>query len=175
MDNIPGIAGVGEKSALGLLEKYHDLDGIYAHLDEISGALHRKLSEGKEMAYFSKTLATIDLNVPLDVSLSECLIKMPFSHALREKFAELEFKSLITKNIFADEDEITSTEEAALEDLIRIIDILSAELSCRLTPLPELCAIASGSAETSVGRVFHILSIRLHEQISPSAGQCRSS
>ena len=63
-------------------------------------------------------------------------------------------------------------EEAALEDLIRIIDILSAELSCRLTPLPELCAIASGSAETSVGRVFHILSIRLHEQISPSAGQC---
>ncbi|MBE7079757.1 MAG: DNA polymerase I [Clostridiales bacterium] len=104
-DNIPGIAGVGEKSALGLLQKYHDLDGIYAHLDEISGALHRKLSEGKEMAYFSKTLATIDLNVPLDIALSECLIKMPFSHALREKFAELEFKSLVTKNIFADEEE----------------------------------------------------------------------
>lgn len=103
-DNIPGIAGVGEKSALGLLEKYYDLDGIYAHLDEITGALHRKLSEGKEAAYFSKTLATIDLNVPLDVSLSECLIKMPFSHALREKFAELEFKSLVTKNIFADEE-----------------------------------------------------------------------
>ena len=63
-------------------------------------------------------------------------------------------------------------EEAALEDLIRVIDILSAELSCRLTPLPELCAIASGSAETSVSRVFDMLSTRLHEQISPSAWEC---
>ena len=106
-DNIPGIAGIGEKSALTLLQKYHDLDGIYAHLDEITGALHKKLSEGKESAYFSKNLATIDLNVPLDVSLNECLIKMPFPNALREKFAELEFKSLVTKNIFTEEEEET--------------------------------------------------------------------
>ena len=104
-DNIPGIAGVGEKSALNLLQKYYDLDGIYAHIDEITGALNRKLTEGKEDAYFSKKLATIDLNVPLDVHLSECIIKMPFAHSVREKFAELEFKSLVTKNIFAEPEE----------------------------------------------------------------------
>lgn len=111
-DNIPGVAGVGEKSAMGLLEQYHDLDGIYAHIDELKGALYKKLSENKEMAYFSKTLATIDLNVPLDVSLSECVIKMPFSHAVKEKFAELEFKSLLSQNIFAEKEE--KVEETAV-------------------------------------------------------------
>ncbi|MBO5736681.1 MAG: DNA polymerase I [Clostridia bacterium] len=126
-DNIPGIAGVGEKSAMGLLEKYHDLDGIYAHLDEVTGALHKKLSEGKESAYFSKTLATIDLNVPLDISLSECVIKMPFAHTVKEKFAELEFKSLLAQKIFMDaEEETTSevTEEVAVQEVDTVEEVL---------------------------------------------------
>ena len=99
-DHIPGVAGVGEKSAYTLLEKYFDLDGVYAHLDEISGALHTKLENGKEDAYFSKTLATIKVDVPIKLSLGECLLKMPFPYALREKFAELEFKSLVSLHIF---------------------------------------------------------------------------
>ena len=104
-DNIPGVAGIGEKTAYSLLETYGDLDGIYAHIDEIKGATQKKLIEGKEMAYFSRTLATIEVDAPIDVELCECLIKMPFSHALKEKFAELEFKSLLSKNIFAEETE----------------------------------------------------------------------
>lgn len=112
-DNIPGVAGVGEKSAMTLLEKYYDLDGVYAHLDEIGGALHKKLEMGKESAYFSKKLATIDVNVPIEVSLQECIVKQPFSHAVKDKFAELEFKSLLTKNIFeeAGEGEQTKAQE----------------------------------------------------------------
>ena len=103
-DNIPGVAGVGEKSALNLLEKYTDVDGIYAHLDEITGALNKKLTDGKESAYFSKQLATIDVHAPYDIELSECVLRMPFSSALKEKFAELEFKSLLSKDIFAESD-----------------------------------------------------------------------
>ena len=134
-DNIPGVAGVGEKSALNLLEKYHDVDGIYAHIDEITGALHKKLTEGKESAYFSKKLATIDLNVPIDITLSECILKMPFPYALREKFAELEFKSLISKNIFQEPEEssseapIPSTEkEEHVEEMLAecVSDVLEA-------------------------------------------------
>ncbi|MBQ7322978.1 MAG: DNA polymerase I [Clostridia bacterium] len=105
-DNIPGVAGIGEKSAMNLLEKYYDLDGVYAHLDEIGGALHNKLETGKELAYFSKQLATIITDVPLDISLQECVLKMPFPHKLRERFAELEFKSLLTKNIFEENQEV---------------------------------------------------------------------
>lgn len=103
-DNIPGVAGVGEKSTMNLLEKYGDVDGIYAHLDEITGAMHKKLEEGKESAYFSKRLATIEVNAPIEVALSDCLLRTPFPHAVKEKFAELEFKSLLSKDIFAEND-----------------------------------------------------------------------
>ena len=112
-DNIPGVAGVGEKSAMGLLERFFDLDGVYAHLDEVTGALHTKLENGKEAAYFSKTLATIDTNAPIDIELADCVLKMPFPYALRQKFAELEFKSLqALENVFAqDEGNDTSTQD----------------------------------------------------------------
>ncbi len=101
-DNIPGVAGIGEKSAYALLKKYGSLDGIYGHVEEITGATQRKLLEGKEAAYFSQKLATIDVNAPIDVTLQDCLLKMPFDVALRDKFAELEFKSLLSKNIYAE-------------------------------------------------------------------------
>ncbi|MBE7079446.1 MAG: DNA polymerase I [Clostridiales bacterium] len=112
-DNIPGVAGVGEKSALTLLEKYGDVDGIYAHLDEITGALNRKLTEGKENAYFSKKLATIDTDAPFDISLSECVLRTPFPIAVKEKFSELEFKSLLTKNVFETQEENSAQPENA--------------------------------------------------------------
>ena len=115
-DNIPGVVGVGEKSAMLLMEKYNDLDGVYAHIDEIAGALHRKLTENKENAYFSRTLATIDVNVPLDVALADCLLKMPFSAKLRNKFVELEFKTLTSKDIFEETDEDGAAEHTKSEN-----------------------------------------------------------
>lgn len=102
-DNIPGVTGVGEKSAYSLLEKYEDLDGIYAHIDEIAGALNRKLTENKETAYFSKWLATIKTDAPIDVTLGDCVLKIPFSSSVKTKFTELEFKSLLGKDIFLED------------------------------------------------------------------------
>lgn len=99
-DNIPGVPGVGEKSAMQLLADYGNLDEIYAHLGEIKGALGKKLADNKESAYFSRKLATIDTDVPVDIQLSECVLRMPFPHAVREKFAELDFRSLTSLPIF---------------------------------------------------------------------------
>ncbi len=104
-DNIPGVAGIGEKTAHSLLTAYGDLDGVYANIDAIKGATQKKLIENKETAYFSKQLATIELDAPIDVALGDCILKMPFSKALKEKFAELEFKSLLEKNIYAENEE----------------------------------------------------------------------
>ena len=104
-DNIPGVAGVGEKSAYSLLEKYGDLDGIYAHIDEITGAMHKKLSEGKQDAYFSRELATIKIDSPIELTLSECVFKTPFSYKVKERFTALEFKSLLSQNIFEESNE----------------------------------------------------------------------
>lgn len=99
-DNIPGVAGVGEKTAMGLLEKYSDLDGIYEHLSEITGALHTKLKANEQSARFSYRLATIDVSAPIDLELCDCPVKMPFPSETKAKFAELEFKSLLGMNIF---------------------------------------------------------------------------
>ena len=72
-DNIPGVAGVGEVSATNLLKKYGDVEGIYAHIDEVTGAMNRRLLEGKDMAFFSKQLATIDVNAPIELCLCDCV------------------------------------------------------------------------------------------------------
>ena len=125
-DNIPGVAGIGEKTAYTLLETYGDLDGIYAHIDEIKGATQKKLIDGKEMAYFSRTLATIEVDAPIPVELCECLVKMPFSHALKEKFVELEFRSLLSKNIFSDEAD-TSSEPTEKSNTVKEISLVTLE------------------------------------------------
>ncbi len=72
-DNIPGVKGVGTKTAAKLLNDYKDLDGIYAHIDEIKGAMQKKLLEGKESAYFSRKLVLLNSEVPcseIDKALS---------------------------------------------------------------------------------------------------------
>ncbi len=116
-DHIPGIAGIGEKTAMGLLESYKDLDGIYANLDDIKGATNKKLSEGKEDGYFSKELATIEIHAPVEVALSECIVKMPFSHSVQEKFAELDFKSLVGKDIFLKSEEKAEKKEISIKEI----------------------------------------------------------
>ena len=70
-DNIPGVPGIGEKTALGLLEEYDSLDNLYAHVEEIKGAKGKKLSLHREMAYLSYKLATIKRDVPLETTLDE--------------------------------------------------------------------------------------------------------
>lgn len=118
-DNIPGVAGVGEKSAMGLIAKYGSLNEIYAHLDEITGALHTKLEQNKETAYFSYKLATIDTSAPIDVTLGDCLLKTPFSHAVKEVFARLEFKTLNAMNIFEEQE----TQEQEPQKQVKIEEI----------------------------------------------------
>ncbi len=94
-DNIPGVAGVGEKTAAILLEKYGTLDGVYAHLEEISDSIRKKLEADKEKAYLSKKLATIvtDLEVALD--LDEARTEKFEPAHVEALFRELEFRSLL--------------------------------------------------------------------------------
>ena len=100
-DNIPGVKGVGEKTALSLLEKYSDLDGVYRHIDEISGKLKEKLASEKENAYMSKQLATIKTDCDIDFSLENCKYQFPFSQKVKDFFEDWSFRSLTgRKDIF---------------------------------------------------------------------------
>ena len=98
-DNIPGVAGVGPKTATDLLLKFGTLDGVYAHLDDASirPKLREKLEEGKENAYLSYELATIVPEAPIDFEPKDAIV-MPYNRpALYELFQRLEFVRLIDK------------------------------------------------------------------------------
>lgn len=103
-DNIPGIAGVGEKTAKTLIQTYGNLDSLYQNVEELKGKLKEKIVNGKESAYLSRTLATIDVNSPIDTDVSKMAITLPFPTSVKKRFMELEFKSLYRRDeLFADE------------------------------------------------------------------------
>lgn len=108
-DNIPGVAGVGEKTAIKLLNQFDTVEGVYEHSDEISGKkLKEKLQNSKEDALMSKELATINVDSPIEVKLEDTL--MTHQDEQQEKI-EL-FKKLEFKQLLADIDQSASGEDA---------------------------------------------------------------
>ncbi len=96
-DNIPGVKGVGEKTALKLLHEYKTLDGIYENIDSISGKLKEKLLNDKDNAYMSYDLATIVRDVPVEIDINDIKIKEPNMEELNHLYEELEFYSFLKK------------------------------------------------------------------------------
>ena len=94
-DNIPGVTGIGEKTALDLLKQFNTLDGVYEHLDDIKPTLRAKLEKDKDMAYLSKKLVTLMVDAPIKLDLK----KAELHEALRPEFAamlrKLEFRNLL--------------------------------------------------------------------------------
>ncbi|MCL2675071.1 MAG: DNA polymerase I [Firmicutes bacterium] len=118
-DNIPGVAGVGDKTASALVCKYGTLDVVYQNIDEIAGKLGEKLKEGRDSAYLSRELAKIDCNVPLDAHLSDCELRFPFNDGVREKFEKLNFRSLAARGeLFGKEKRVVSAAEIRREIVI---------------------------------------------------------
>lgn len=96
-DNIPGVPGVGEKTALTLLYAYGTMDSVYDHIEEVKGKLKDKLTDNRELAYLSRQLATIDKAVPLDISLDNLSFSGMTGEVARDVFSNLEFFSLIKR------------------------------------------------------------------------------
>ncbi len=94
-DNIPGVKGIGEKTALSLLQKYGTLDGVYEHIDEISGKTREKLINDKDNAYFSYKLATIYKTIPFEYTFDDIKYNGPKTNELIDKYKELEFNSFL--------------------------------------------------------------------------------
>jgi DNA polymerase I len=97
-DNIPGVAGIGPKTAIPLIQKYGSVEAIYDHIEEIEKqGLKNKLIEGKENAILSKDLATIHCSVPMDFDFEKTIITRPDFDKVRPVFVELEFKNLYSR------------------------------------------------------------------------------
>ena len=96
-DNIPGVKGIGEKTAIKLLKDYDTIDNLYNHIDEIKGATYNKLVSGRESAFASKEIATIYREVPVDISFNDIIYTNSVSAELIELYKELEFNNMIKK------------------------------------------------------------------------------
>ena len=118
-DNVPGVKGIGEKTALKLLHEYHSLEGIYENIDKIKGATHDKLVNDKESAFFSKDICTICLNAPINVNLEDLKYDKPNYDKLIDLYNELEFYSFLKKMNIKKED--TQINYIKLED-INVLD-----------------------------------------------------
>ncbi len=96
-DNIPGVPGVGEKTASSLLQQFGTLDGIYEHLDEVKGKLRDRLTEHRESAFMSREVGRIVLDLPVELGLEEARTGRYDRRAVAQRFRELEFRSLIDR------------------------------------------------------------------------------
>ena len=117
VDNVPGCPGVGQKTAVNLIQQFGSIEGIYQHLDDIKGKLKEKIAESKEQVLFSKFLVTIKTDVPLIWDEDKLLQKKRNDLELKRIFSELEFRTLMKKMLGETVTEKREKNEAVQLDL----------------------------------------------------------
>lgn len=127
-DNLPGVPGVGPKTAAKLLDQYGSLEGIINNLDNLSGKLKENISTYKEQALRSKTLATLYLDVDLEYSVEDTLYVEPSKLELRKFYEKVEFKSFIKKLGEIEEEATKSSANVSLEYYYNNINLLIEDL-----------------------------------------------
>ena len=113
-DNIPGVKGVGEKTAMSLIEKHHSIEYIYENIDDIGlkGTMLQKMKDGREMAFMSKELATINRNTPIEFNAEECVFDgFENNGELYEILKRLELNSIIKKLDLSGGDNVKENED----------------------------------------------------------------
>lgn len=113
-DNIPGVKGVGEKTAMSLIEKHHSIEYIYENIDGIGlkGAMLQKMKDGREMAFMSKELATINRNTPIEFNAEKCVFDgFENNGELYEILKRLELNSIIKKLDLSGVDNVKENED----------------------------------------------------------------
>lgn len=129
-DNIPGVPGIGEKTALKLIATYGSLDGVYAALPgaKETPSVLRKLTEGKESAYLSQTLARICREVPLGIPLNDLTAAEPDRPKLRELFLRLEFSGFLKRFGLDQPDPAAASVSGAVTQTDADADVLASAL-----------------------------------------------
>ncbi len=178
-DNIPGVSGVGEKTALDLIKRFDNIDNIYENIDciDVKEGIRAKLKAGKESAYLSKFIGTIVKNAPIEVNPEAYLTAKPDKQSLSKLMTELEFYKLMEKMGLtpsaSDEAAVKSIEkrvfsvctlsEAKIEGSVDIFS-LNGELACscqnKLFPLTRRQAEEIFANESIVKRVYDLKNLK---------------
>ena len=122
-DHIPGVKGIGEKTAINLLSKFNSLDNLYNRIDEVTGKTKEKLENDKENAYMSYDLATIYREVPLGFTLDDCKYTRKNTKEFKSLLEEFEFHSLLKKFHLEGESNDTLVEVKKERETIKILPI----------------------------------------------------
>ena len=139
-DNIPGCPGIGEKTAIKLLNQFETIENLLENTDKLKGAQKIRIEENKEQILFSKYLATIKTDVPIEINEKELILKEINEDELKRIFEDLEFRSLITR-IFKEEATPTPANKPIQGDLFALENIIEKpheakpELSSELTDI----------------------------------------
>lgn len=162
-DNIPGVTGIGEKTAYELLARYHNLDGIYENIDYLSNSVRNKLLDNKEQAYFSYELASIDVNCPIEVNLNDCVAPKRFDGDVKKIFTELEFNSLLSLDIFVEEanndvSEIVYPETKICKSYDEVTKLLKDNNLISVSMSSEHLDIYAGTHECKISLAVDLLS-----------------
>ena len=148
-DNIPGIHGVGKKTAAKLIKEYESVEGIIAAKDNIKGKLGERIREHEDIALLSKQLATIDLDVPLEFRFDDYLVDGMNAEMIQEVFADLEFRTLARRilvdvqegqgDLFASSDTAfaQSSSKDLMQDMFALKSIKDVEKSYHLVDSVE--------------------------------------
>ena len=150
-DNIPGVAGVGEKTALKLIEDYSNLDGIYKNINSISGKLKEKLESGKDMAYLSKTLATIKTDCQIDDDFANCTYQFPFNQKVRQAFKDFAFSSLLKRGDLFGNEIVVEQKNRKMIDCQEILDVFVASITDKLA-----CDLQKMEFSIKSGEIYYL-------------------
>jgi len=115
-DNIPGCPGVGEKTAQKLISEFGSIENLLANTDQLKGALKKKVEEHAEEIKFSRFLATIKTDVPIELNMDSLLVKEPDEEKLRTLFKELEFRNLADRVLKGDKPATAPTKKASKKE-----------------------------------------------------------
>ena len=154
-DNIPGVAGVGEKTALSLIQEFTTIENLYQNLDKLKGKLKEKVENSKDTAFLSKTLATINTTAEIPVNVNDLTFTFPFDCKARQTFTDLEFKGLLKREeLFTEESLCAVYKTATQEEQVKTVEI--KEISTReeldgVLQSSEITLVLEGGAHIYVG------------------------
>lgn len=155
VDNIPGVKGVGEKTAAKLLQQFDTMEGIYENIEQVKGKLKEKLENDKEAAFISKKLATILLDAPVPFNPEKLILEDPDKEKLKDLFSELEFRTL-GKRILGED--FSPAISSAVPDLFNQIEAQEENVQSTLQSFdPEKANYTSVQTEEEIQDLISVL------------------
>ncbi len=163
-DNIPGVPGIGEKTALDLLSKYETLDGVYENIGYLKGSTREKIFNNQEIAYLSYKLASINRNCELNIKLEDCSAPEKYNAEVKKIFSDFEFRSFLSLDIFsedarAENSEIVYPEKVNCKSYEEAVSFIGTEKEFGFVLSDTGAEIYAGGKELSVKVAGDLLNI----------------